>query len=270
MRLIKVNALPSPAEPNTMYFVRNGETTTLTIVVTDSLGEIAYSTGSPGEVIQLIAALRNQANGVAGIDGNRILCPEVYLSGQNSLFVNNSEEPVWDDIVAHFDVKDYSSANAPAFEVFTGNIHGPVFRPRTMNQAWCDFHIRHDIALGTKLYPHIHWAPMTNNLGRVRFGIEYTVAKGHGQQAFPSSTTVYVEHEITSPSDNVHFITETSEATAIPSTDIEPDTVIKVRVFRDGANSRDTHNYKIHAWCCDLHYQKTRFGTINKAPNFYL
>lgn len=47
------------------------------------------------------------------------------------------------------------------------------------------------------------------------------------------------------------------------------DAFAKMRVFRDPTHPTDTFNAKVHAWCCDLHYQIARFGTARKAPNFY-
>lgn len=273
MRITRVTHLPEVLVPDAIYLVRPSPAHELMICVVDGTGENVYATKvgamTEGEAIELIASLRNVPNGLAGIDGNRILSRQVHLSGQDSLFVSDQEEPVWDDLIAHFVVKEYTGANSPAFDVYLGNFKGPIFRSGTMNQAWTDFHIKHDIALGTVLYPHVHWLPLTNKLGRVRWGIENIVAKGHGQQAFTAPVTIYVEQNITVASKGVHFITEATTADAIPSIYIEPDTAIKARVFRDGGHARDTYKDSVHAWCCDLHYQKIRYGTIRRSPDFY-
>lgn len=273
MIIAKVNVLPAVLDPSTIYLVRLETSKELMIYVTDALGAETYQSKlgavSEEEIVGLISALRNQPDGLAGINEKRILDTSVRLDGQNTLFLSDQEEYLWDDIVAHFEVRQYSGANNPTFGTFLGNQQGALFSPSTMNQAWCDFHIKHDIALGTKLYPHIHWLPVSNKLGRVRWGFEYIVAKGHGQQAFTAPVTVYAEQNITVGSMGVHMVTEVVEADAVPPTHIEPDSVVKIRVFRDAAHARDTYPDEVHAWCCDLHYQKTRFGTIRKAPNFY-
>jgi hypothetical protein len=64
------------------------------------------------------------------------------------------------------------------------------------------------------------------------------------------------------------MVSEVSEQFAILSQEIEPDSVVKMRVFRDAAV--DSYNGTVHAWQGDLHYQMGRLGTVNKAPNFYL
>lgn len=137
-----------------------------------------------------------------------------------------------------------------------------------MNQVWIDFHINHDIALGTKLYPHIHWMPLGTTAGTVRWGFQYILAKGHGQSKFSvNSNTIYVDHLITANDQYRHIVTEVPDNLAILSSEVEPDTVLKFRIFREGAN--DSYSGKVHAWQADLHYQIARLGTKNKVPNFF-
>lgn len=177
---------------------------------------------------------------------------------------------VWTDLEATFVTTPTGKANNPSLGVIYGNFQGLIFSKDTMNQVWVDYHIDHDIALNTKLYPHVHWMPLSNAAGTVRWGFEYAIAKGHGQQAFSGSTTVYVNQSFPSNSQYKHMVAEVSEIDAILSAKIEPDSFIKMRVFRDATHAIDTYNSNVHAWCCDLHYQVARIGTKNKSPNFYL
>ena len=111
---------------------------------------------------------------------------------------------------------------------------------------------------------------VTNAAGVVRWGFEYSVSKGHGRTAgFPATTTVYVNFNVPANSLGTHFIAEVATANAIPSTNIEPDSVIHMRVFRDAANAADTYAGAVWCWQADLHYQAQQYATPNKAPNFY-
>jgi hypothetical protein len=78
---------------------------------------------------------------------------------------------------------------------------------------------------------------------------------------------VYVETNITQPSQYMHFVTEVSEAQAIPATVLEPDTLVNIRFFRDGGN--DTFPDNVYAFTADLHYQTARIATKNRAPDFF-
>jgi hypothetical protein len=138
-----------------------------------------------------------------------------------------------------------------------------------MQEVWVNFHIKHDIAPGTLLYPHVHWSTTGTNTGVARWGFEYTVAKGHQQQAFPATTTVYVEQAFTGQA-RTHMIAEVSLANAIPATNIEVDSLVLMRIFRDAAHANDTLTDPAFLFMVDLHYQKQYLGTKNRSPNFYV
>lgn len=175
----------------------------------------------------------------------------------------------WRDNIVELKV-DSSSPNAPTLEAFRGNILCWKFPAGELTEAHSAWHIDHDYALGTKLYLHVHWAPTSNQTGTVRWGFEYTVAKGHTQQAFPAPTTVYVE-QAANGTPYMHYVGEVSEANAIDGAalSIEPDTVILVRVFRDGAHVNDTFDGNVFVSFLDLHYLADKATTPNKAPNFF-
>lgn len=174
----------------------------------------------------------------------------------------------WRDNIVELKV-DSSSPNAPTLEAFRGSILAWKFPANELTEAHSAWHIDHDYALGTKLYVHVHWSPKTTNTGTVRWGFEYTVAKGHQQQAFPTTTTVYVEQAATGTA-YLHYVGEVSESDAIDGAvlGIEPDTVILVRLFRDGAHVNDTFESDVFVSFIDLHYQANRATTPFKAPNF--
>lgn len=175
----------------------------------------------------------------------------------------------WRDNIVELKI-DSSSPNAPTLEAIRGGILGWKFPPNELTEAHSAWHIDHDYALGTKLYLHVHWVCPTTTLGTARWGFEYTVAKGHQQQAFPTTTTVYVEQATTGTA-YMHYVGEVSEANAIDglALDIEPDTVILVRLFRDGAHANDTLEADVFGIFLDLHYQADKATTPNKAPDFF-
>jgi hypothetical protein len=158
--------------------------------------------------------------------------------------------------------------DAATLNIFRDGIHAYTFFAGQVSEACAVFHVDHDYAMGTALYPHIHWAINTTATGTIRWGVEYTLAKGHGQMAFGPTTTVYVEQAADGTAYK-HFIAEVSDANAIPGTGIEPDTLILCRFFRDGANVNDTLAADAFVFCVDLHYQADKATTPNKAPNFF-
>jgi hypothetical protein len=279
IKIRKVNTLPGTLEPSTLYLYKEGATQYLIVTLTDKNGSVAYSTRTATDINSIVTtainAIKNQPNGIAGLDesGNLIanISSAIYaaaIDGQ-SVDIRSNGVYVWEDLKAPFVVRSLNGGNNPSWGTLFGNLQGYLWGGGTLTQLWQDFHIDHDIAMGTKVYPHVHWCPTTNHTGTVRWGFEYSVAKGHGQEAFAATTIVYVNHTITQPSRWVHFVTEVPEVDAIPSSSIEPDTVIKMRIFRDGAHYLDTYNYNVHAWEHDLHYQVAQLGTRGKAPDFF-
>ena len=174
----------------------------------------------------------------------------------------------WRDLTAEVTVRA-TGANSPTFASYRNGIYFYSFSATVMNEFFVNFHIDHDYAPGTVIYPHIHWTPNTTSTGTVRWGIEYTVAKGHQQQAFPATTTVYVEQTIAANSQYTHFVAEVSLANAIPATNLEPDSIVSCRFFRDAAHANDTFPDPVFVITADVHYNSSKFATRNKAPNFY-
>lgn len=156
----------------------------------------------------------------------------------------------------------------PQMSVFRGGIYLLAFPQTDNTEVFGNFHVDHDYAMGTSLYPHIHWSVDSSLTGTVRWGFEYTIAKGHQQMAFGTTTIVYVEQQVLG-TPYMHYIAEVSDANAIPGTLIEPDTLILTRVFRDATHPNDTYDDQVFGICLDLHYQVAQSTTPNKQPNFF-
>lgn len=169
----------------------------------------------------------------------------------------------WRDITSDISVKG-SGVNNPSWATIRNGINGYTFSPTTMQEAWVNFHINHDYAVGTPIYLHAHWVNPGTNIGYVRWGFEYTIAKGHQQETFPASTTVYVNQLCSGQ--YYHHVAEIS--TGITSASLEPDSLVLVRVFRDAADVNDNCTDAVALVMCDVHYQASKWATKNKSPNF--
>jgi hypothetical protein len=174
----------------------------------------------------------------------------------------------WRDNLASLANGRATGANVPTWSTVRNGIQAWEFSATAMKELWINFHIDHDYKTGTKLYPHVHFLPGDNTAGNVRWGFEYTYAKGHGQAAFPATSTVYVTGAVALNSQYKHIITETPEVDAIPGTDIETDGVLLVRIFRDAANVADTYAGIVWAIFADLHYETDHIVTLEKSPPF--
>jgi hypothetical protein len=176
----------------------------------------------------------------------------------------------WRDLFGGMDPR--GGGSAPTWTLFRNGLYLYSFSATQMREVFASMHIDHDYAIGTPMYPHMHFTVNSTASGVVRWGFEYSVAKGHQQATgsiYGPSTIVYVEQTINGTTDQYkHFVAEVSEANAIPPTNLEPDTVILMRVFRDATHPNDTYPDAVFGIQTDLHYQTSRWATKNKSPDF--
>lgn len=163
-----------------------------------------------------------------------------------------------------------SGTNAPTWTTIAGGVAGYTFNyTATEDQVWVNFHIPHDYVPGTPIYIHVHWSPTDASAGDVRWGCEYTVAKGYSQQAFGAPTTVYLT-QAASGTALMHQIVETPIGDAISGANLEVDALVLMRFFRNSTSPADTYNAPAFAHEVDLHYQSTLNKTTkNKNYPFY-
>lgn len=271
LKLFKVESLPTILQPSSLYFVK-ASTSTFSLYLTDKLGEVSYRSPDSSDisaiVLALINALKGQPGGLASLDGSGNLVQSANtalgIDGQNGILTSNGNN-VWGAIDEFF-MATGTGINDPTRITLFNSIQGLRFRSNRLIQVWVDFQIPYDYAIGSVIYPVIHWMPTTTGAGVCRWGFEYSVARGHGQDVFPATTTNYVNASITA---NNRWKNFTTEFTAIPETNLEPGSTVKVRAFRDGANAADTYASDVTAWKASLKYQKARIGTRNRTPNFY-
>lgn len=183
---------------------------------------------------------------------------------------NEISQVGWEDVLADISTRPLpAGGNNPAWSTFRNGIYAYAFSASVLQEVFVNFHVTHNWRQGSKFYPHLHWALAVAGTGGqvVRWGIEYTAAIGHNQGAFPATSTFYLEPTV-STTQYQHMITEADDTQAI--TVPEVDSIVLMRIFRDGANGADTCTDPAFLFFVDCHYQVDRFlGTPNKAPQFY-
>ena len=174
--------------------------------------------------------------------------------------------PLWDDMLTAISSGKIGAANAPNWTAFgpTGTNFQWVFSLNDYIQL-SGFHITHDVKPGSKIYPHIHWTTDGTDTNTVKWRLSYTLAKGHDQEAFPVDATRDLE-QAGSGIAWQHMIVEVSDTAAIEVPEIDTIIILRLeRVTNDGTDNTDD----VFGIYVDLHYQKDRFGTPQKAPDFY-
>lgn len=175
----------------------------------------------------------------------------------------------WKDSLSSFSAGKTAGSNVPAWVLIRDGLYAYEFSATLLKEVWLNFHIGHDYAPGTNIYPHVHFVPSSDEVeGVVRWGFEYSYADREGD--FPASTTVYIEQTVAANSQYKHIVSEVTDSNVISAADfeIETDGVLMCRVFRDAAHANDTYAGTVFGIFADLHYQSDRDTTINKAAPF--
>lgn len=173
----------------------------------------------------------------------------------------------WKDLLADISAGRGIGATAPTWSVLNGNIKAYAFSASSLNEIWINIHIPHDYEWGSMVYPHIHWTTSGTNTGVCRWGVEYAYARGYGTDAFPATTTIYIE-QAASGTALKHMIAEPTEGSGIAGTNFEPDGVLMCRIFRDAAHANDTLTDAAFGIFADLHYYSDGFETNERNRTF--
>lgn len=172
----------------------------------------------------------------------------------------------WADLVATVSSARVPPASAPVLDNFGPSGNRTEYRFAVNDYIFIKpFHVNHDVRPGGQAYLHVHWSTNGTNVQPVKWQFEIMRAKGHGQEAFAAPTTITVTQ---TPSGTAwqHMIAEVDDADAL--TLYEPDELIMVtlkRITNGGTDNTD----QVFAVEVDFHYQRDRFFTPQKAPNFY-
>ncbi len=157
-------------------------------------------------------------------------------------------------------------SSPPDLEVFRDGLEQRAFVGTgvLVEEAFFEIHVLHDYKIGTSIFPHIHWSHKIGSpSGDVVWQLEYSVAKGHSGGVFPATTTVELTQ--TAAAQYTHQIIE---GAAIPSTNLEADTVILCRIFRDPAHASDTFENDAFLLQIDFHYESDLILTNEKTRPF--
>lgn len=267
----KVNALPDPLEPTTLYMIRDTGNK-LQFCLTDKQGSAIWKTHSVTELSQLITLLienqKGQPGGLAYLDenGNIVggsVTPLSALDGQNGDIRSNNAY-VWKTVTEQLIYRNLSGGNNPTWGTLFANQQGLLFDVSGITQTWCDISFGNDVAIGSNFRLSIPFTVLNNSSGFVRFGIEYHIAKAFGQSQFSSSgTTIIIDTPVTANQPRKVYNAMSPE---INGAIAEPGTILKMRIYRDGSN--DSHGYDVHANVVNLHHRIARLGTRNYMPAF--
>ena len=185
----------------------------------------------------------------------------------------------WRDITSPIRPKA-SGVGSPTSGSFLGGTY-LAFSFAANDTCSVDFHIPHDWVPGTNLFVHLHWGHNGTAIsGSLVTDFYASASKGHNQANFPAEVTITMTvstPDIATVPRYRHRVDEVQLSAAggaggLLDTDaIEVDglVLIGIKPTTIPTITGGTPNRPFILFC-DLHYQSTSTGTLNKAPSFYV
>lgn len=158
-----------------------------------------------------------------------------------------------------------TGAGTPTLAVFgpSGNVKQRKFA--VGDSVYVVWHIDHDVAPDSTCFMHVHWSSDydgTNKDQPVKWQINYTYAKGHQQETFPTETTLELTDTPTAAWE--HRIIEDTTGFTIP--EVDSLVIAEVKRVTNGGTENNADTFGLFV---DIHYLSDRSTTPQRAPNFY-
>lgn len=140
----------------------------------------------------------------------------------------------------------------------------------TVNRrAYGYVHIPHEYKPSGEVRFAYHWTTSGTSTKLVKWRIIYTIAKGYNQSSngdFFPETTITVE---VAASGTAWRHMTSRYTTALPTTNLEPGSIILFRIARVGNSGGGENNDDVFLISVGINYQTDRNATLNEIPNFY-
>jgi hypothetical protein len=165
---------------------------------------------------------------------------------------------VWDDLRCSLHTGTVA-ASAPSLTNIRDGLYSYAFSATLDNAVHFDVQLPHGWAVGTSIYPHIHWSNGASTSGGVtRWALEYAWA--NMTAAFGASTTLTVD-ATTPTTAYTHTLTSFGAITGTGKTD---SSVLICRIARLGSHGNDTNTAVAFGLSVDFHIQLDSMGDVTQ------
>lgn len=170
---------------------------------------------------------------------------------------------VWNNLLGVLQQVPNTGYLSPDYIPFVGGVVCPAFDSDVVESLPVSFQLGHDVKVGSGLIPYINWSTLDNNIGNVRWGLEYVIAT-RATGVFSSTLTAYFTQSASGASSTNQFIEHPT--LTIPA--VSQDALIIGRVFRDATHIDDTYTGDAILLGTGMHYLTDKIGTPSKDPDY--
>lgn len=181
--------------------------------------------------------------------------------------VMNNDATVWEDIRTSGSMVR-SGSSAPSLAVFgpSGSLRVYNFDAGQHDEIEFEIQMPHSWKVGTKIYPHIHWAPVSAAAGNVVWQLDYSWASVGS--AFVAPTTMTTDATAAGGTAWVHKLTRFKDGSGNSYIDGAGQTLSSMlvcRLHRDAGAGSDTLAAAVAFLEVDFHYEIDTIGSRGEA-----
>lgn len=184
------------------------------------------------------------------------------------LLVDGWTQPLYDDYLINGTAVALGT-NAPDLAEVRNGLFLYAFAGTgaVVEQAFFTLHILHGIQQDTTPTFHVHWTHnQASPSGDVKWNIDYSLAKGYSQSTYAAPTTLSSAQ--TAAAQYTHHITDDDDMPLASIAEVEPDSVLIGRIYRNPADEADTFEADAFLIQVDMHYLRNRLGTPERNTPF--
>jgi hypothetical protein len=175
----------------------------------------------------------------------------------------------WDDLkVAGSNTR--TGSTAPSFDLFgpSGTLRTLRFNSGQHDEVHFEIQLPHNWKGGSKLYPHVHWTPVSATAGNVVWELEYAWASINGTYGAPGNMAS--DPVPAGGTAWVHKLTRLLEGgnDYIDGTGKSFSSMLICRLHRNAGSGSDTLAADVAFLEFDLHYEIDSFGTNEELVKF--
>jgi hypothetical protein len=173
--------------------------------------------------------------------------------------------PAWTDKTVSLATAARLGFSDPAWEKFADDgagstgIYLPHFSASQSNEVYFDLQLPHGLRSENTIKLHLHWAPVTADVGNVFWELEYLKSSRTGS---PGNSTVIQIAATTKGTAKMEQVTSLVHLSNLDDSDI-----VICRLARVGGDAADTYTGKAAGVSVDAHINLERFGSETEYPD---
>lgn len=200
------------------------------------------------------------------VEARDYIVPTATVIDQHGSVRMQGSTTTWDDLRIS-GASTRVGVTAPTLVQFlaAGGLRVLRFDDAQHDEVHFEVQMPHDWKEGSKIYPHVHWCPITAEAGNVVWQLDYSWASHGG--TFPAVTTLTSDATAAGGTAWVHKMTALKDGSGnryIDGTGHTISSMLVCRLHRDAGQGNDTLSEGVAFLEFDIHYERDSLGSATE------